>query len=495
MVISALLMTSCLEKFPEDAVLEEDAINTVMDADQAVLGIYASFKDANLYSGLLTLMPDIQTDLVYAIDGYTNRFGDVWRWEIQPTNSNVAAVYGSLYRLIGRCNFLLEGIAKIENTVHDNDYARLKQYKGEAHFARALAYSELVKLFCKDYDVATAPTTPGVVLVSSYADAGELTRASLEDSYQFILSDLEWAREYLDDDDESAVYYNQPYFSKYTVEALLARVYLYMDNAELAIEHASNVIESGEFALASVNEYTLSGSLSVNNYQYMWLMDESPEVIWKVGFQGPNSFGGALGTVFLNYRNGRGYTPDYVPARWVLDSYSYYDLRRTAFFQTLTTSHTHGLSWQLLIKYYGNYSFISQYNLYHMSMPKVFRLSEMYLVRAEAYAMEGSYANAGKDLTTLRKARYSSYSSTSIDADNWLDEIANERMQELYMEGFRLNDLKRWGKGFTREPQSNSVNPGDDMTINANNPLFVWPIPQHELDIPGANIEPNDSNN
>ncbi len=151
-VATALMATSCLEKFPEDAVLEDDAINSVIDADQAILGIYATFKDASLYSGLLTLMPDIQSDLVYAIDGYTNKYGDVWRWEIQPTNTNVKAVYGGLYKLIGRCNFLLEGIAKIESTVDDEGYAKLQQYKGEAHFARALAYSELVKCFCKDYE-------------------------------------------------------------------------------------------------------------------------------------------------------------------------------------------------------------------------------------------------------------------------------------------------------------------------------------------------------
>lgn len=493
---TALLASSCLEKFPEDAVLEKDAINTVTDADQAILGIYATFKDASLYSGLLTLLPDIQGDFVYAIDGYSNRYGEVWRWEIQPTNTNVRAVYGTLYKLIGRCNFLLEGIAKIENMVDDDGFARLQQYKGEAYFARALAYSELVKLFCKDYDAAKAASTPGVVLVSSYSNAGELKRASLEDSYQFILDDLELAREYLDDEDSDGnVYYNQPYFTKYTVESLYARIYLYMDNAKLAIEHATNVIESGQFKLASVNEYTLSGSTSVNDYQYMWMMDESAEIIWKVGFQGPNSFGGALGTAFLNYRAGRGYTPDYVPASWVLDSYSTYDKRETAFFQRITTSHTHGLTWQLLIKYYGNYSFINNYNLYHTNMPKVFRLSELYLIRAEAYAMEGNYTYAAKDITSLRKARYTSYSSTSLDAGNWLNVISEERTKELYMEGFRLNDLKRWKKGFTREAQANSVNPGDELKISASNPLFVWPIPQHELDIPGADITPNDSNN
>ena len=70
----------------------------------------------------------------------------------------------------------------------------------------------------------------------------------------------------------------------------------------------------------------------------------------------------------------------------------------------------------------------------------------------------------------------------------------SERLRELFMEGFRLQDLKRWGKGFERKPQEQSVSDGSSLKIEAGNPLFVWPIPQHELDLPGSAIEPNESN-
>ncbi len=46
---------------------------------QALIGIYAQFKNSSLYSGYLTLLPDIQADQVYAVKGYTNVYGDVWR--------------------------------------------------------------------------------------------------------------------------------------------------------------------------------------------------------------------------------------------------------------------------------------------------------------------------------------------------------------------------------------------------------------------------------
>lgn len=73
---------SCLDKYPDDAIQAGQAIKTVDDANQAIIGIYAAFKDASLYSGRLTLLPDLQTDLVYAVTGYSNQYGDLWRWNI-----------------------------------------------------------------------------------------------------------------------------------------------------------------------------------------------------------------------------------------------------------------------------------------------------------------------------------------------------------------------------------------------------------------------------
>ena len=75
-----------------------------------------------------------------------------------------------------------------------------------------------------------------------------------------------------------------------------------------------------------------------------------------------------------------------------------------------------------------------------------------------------------------------------------MDIIEEERVKELYMEGFRLQDLKRWHKGFERTPQEQSLSNGSSLKIDKDNKLFVWPIPQPELESPGANIEPNESN-
>ena len=122
------------------------------------------------------------------------------------------------------------------------------------------------------------------------------------------------------------------------------------------------------------------------------------------------------------------------------------------------------------------------------------RLAEQYLIRAEAYCMQGDWAKATADLAALRNARHSGGASTNITKDNWMQTISDERVRELYMEGFRLHDLKRWNKGFQRQPQSSTQKEGSSLKIEAGNPLFVWPIPKNELEAPGSQIQPNESN-
>ena len=58
--ILALSMSSCLDKYPEDSIRMEQAINTAEDVDKLVMGIYDSFKSSALYSGNLTILPDLQ---------------------------------------------------------------------------------------------------------------------------------------------------------------------------------------------------------------------------------------------------------------------------------------------------------------------------------------------------------------------------------------------------------------------------------------------------
>lgn len=481
-------LTSCLEKIPGDFIPEDEGMATLADAEQTLTGIYSAYMSGALYSGYLTLCPDIQSDLVYAVQGNSNQYGTLWLWDIRSTNSEIEAVYAALYRVIGRCNFFLDQVDKLRESLTDDiEIQILDYYTGEVYCARALAYSELVKCFCKAYDPATADAELGVVLSDTYFGDKPMQRASLKDSYDFIISDLEKAQELLDEENDN---YDSPYFTSASAHAVHARVALFMKDWDAAVKHSSVLIDSDAFALATARSYVTS---SQSYLDYLWSNDTSFENIWRIGYTS-TSYGGAQGSVFLNFTNDfYYYYPDYVPAQWVLSLYDTADMRYNAYFAQLQTGYPHQLSWPLLIKYYGNESLMANM-IYHVNMPKPLRLAEQYLIRAEAYCEKGNFAAASADLTALRETRYSNGGTISVNSGNWQDMISDERVRELYMEGFRLNDLKRWGRGFERTPQSQSQSEGSSLKINAGDPLFVWPIPNHEIVSPGSQIQPNESN-
>lgn len=495
--LTAFAAVSCLDKVPGSAIPQPEAMQTFDDAEQTVTGIYSLFKSSALYSGLLTILPDLQTDMVYAVDGYSNTYGDIWQWKIRSTNAEIEAVYAALYQIITNCNFYLDRIEGVmAATTDDTKLQTLDLYTGEVYAIRALAYSELIKCYCKAYDPATAKDELGVVLRTTTIDPQPMPRASLYDSYQQVLADLAEAERLLDEDDDA---YSSAFVTRAMAYALHARVALYMQDWQSAIDYSTLLIESNDFALSSaVSLYTSD----MTYFDYMWNYDVATEIIWRIGFT-TTSYGGALGQTFLGFNNDYTYYyPDYVPAQWVLNLYSQADMRYSSYFYPLQTGYNHGLQWPLLVKYYGNQDFINNALIYHTVMPKPFRLAEQYLIRAEAYCRQATpnYSAASNDLSALRATRISGGGAVSLSADNYIEQIAAERVRELYMEGFRLQDIKRWGKlyrngeGFTRTPQSNSLAEGSSLTIKADNPLFVWPIPKHELEAPGSLVQPNESN-
>ena len=505
-IAACLAMTSCLEKMPKDAIGINMSMKTFPDAEQTLTGIYSAYMSGALYSGYLTLLPDIQADLVHAVQGNSNTYGPIWQWDIRPTNSEIKSVYGSLYTVIARCNFYLDKVDALkESLTDDDDITYLDYYTGEVYCARANAYAELIKCFCEAYDPANADTQMGVALDSTYFGAKPMGRASLKESYEFVIRDLEKAEELLEEDFD---FYTNPYVTDAAAKAIRARIALYMQDWQTAIDYSTELIESNAFALSTSSVYTSGtdyiqgGTRNFTYVDYMWTHDLSTEVIWQIGYT-TTSYGGALGQVFLNFTNDYTYFyPDYMPSDWVISLYGSSDARRNAYFRTLTTGYSGNPSLTLLVKYFGNHEDFIPYNIYHVCQPKPIRLAEMYLIRAEAYCRSEAkdYGKASADLKTLAAARGTSVGSVS--ASNWLSVISEERVKELYMEGFRLNDLKRWkdlpewskvqpaGRVFKREKQANAQN-GESSTkeIKTTDHRFVWPIPQHEIEAPGSGLK------
>lgn len=492
-IVAAFALSSCLEKFPKDYILDTEAMTSLNGAEQIVTGIYTAYMSSGLYSGYLTLVPDIQADLVMAVEGNSNTYGEIYQWTFRPTNREIESIYAGLYTVIGRCNFYLDQVDALRETLtNDIDIQTLDQYTGEVYCARGLAYAELIKCFCEAYKGdEEAKNQLGVVLRTSYFKEEPVKRANLKDSYARVIYDLEKAIELLDEDNS---YYDSAYFTQAAAQAIRARVALYMGDWQTAVDYSTKLINNTERFELSLASYTVTSD-GMNEVDYLWHYDSGYEVIWRIGYTS-TSYGGALGQNFLSFNNDYTYYyPDYVPAQAALKLYNSADARYNAYFAELQTGYSHQLSWPLLIKYYGNRELMSLY-IYHVNMPKPIRLAEQYLIRAEAYCNLGKYSAASTDLSALRKARMKSGSSTvSVSETNWLQTISDERVRELFMEGFRLNDLKRWGMGFERTTQASVQAEGSRLKVDASNPRFVWPIPKHEIEAPGSEVQGNPSNN
>lgn len=495
LIALAVVTTACsdfLTRYPDTAIPEQEAMQTLEDCDAVVLGIYSGFKNSTLYSGALTLGPDLQSDYVYAVKGFTNTYGDFYRWDIRPNDSYVEGVYGGLYKIASRCNYFMDYKAQVESNLQSKqDKDAFNRRLGDVYFARALAYADLIRFFCDAYDPATADKQLGISLVDTYVGAAEpKPRASLKESYEFVLNDLNRADELIPREGSDA-----EFFTKGAVWALKSRVYLYMQEWEKAKQYADTVMQKSYYALADATKQTHIDEETnerITEYDVMWRYDEGKEIIWKIAMSNTDR-GGSLGRVFLGYNSAKFY-PDYIPGQEVMDAYEHADARYPSFFADVQTGY--GFKTTVLRKYPGNADIDAGTGRYFVNMPKVLRLSEVYLIYAEACAHLGETKLANEALTKLGKKRIMNFGAASFGDNEILEAIYAERYKELIMEGFRLSDLKRWGKGFERKKQLNTIDgpSNNQLKVLPGRVEFTWPIPQHEIDATGGIVEPNPSN-
>lgn len=492
------MLFSCedfLTELPDTAVPEEEAMKTLSDAEQVVLGIYSTFKNPSLYSGAMVEASEVQSDLFYAAIGFTNQYGDFYRWEIRPNETVLLSIYGGLYQIVNRCNFFFDHKDEVEATLtKESDKELMKKYTADAAFMRAYAYHDLVRFFCKPYEPATADTDLGVPLYLHYRVEGKtveiLPRATLKECYEQMLKDLDLAASL-----EPRKGTNTPFVTQGAIAALRSRLALYMHKWKEAEDYATDVIDAKvdgvriyELADAYYNAFTPEGVLS-NKYEMMLTYDSSDEIIWKVSFSNTD-YTGCLGAFFMSVNSGR-YNPNYLPADWLMMSYKNYDRRYELGFPQQSTMHS-GVT-NVCCKYPGNPEIDGNAGPYFCNMPKMIRLSEVYLIRAEARCMQQLTRPACEDITKLLKARIKDYGSFLCEQAQLLGNIQNERARELVAEGFRLTDLKRWHLGFKREPQPGTLEGPhySGLKVNADDNLFVWPIPQHEITASGGVVVQN----
>lgn len=487
-LISTLVvaLTSCnMDKYPYDKIPIGSAVESFSDCLKLRTGMYQELRLIAISTNVTTA--EVQADGFLPLSYFGNQMGGLYRWETNASESSFGTIWSNCYITIAQCNLLIKGIRKLqtENIFTEKEAATAQNFLGEAYLIRAIAYSQLVDKFCVAYDPSTAENEYGIPLVDEYAPSSDNTkyppRNTLAATYQFIKEDIGLAKENLTTKGKQS----SEYLTTDALTAFETRIALLTKDYDTAIDYAEELIKEARYPLIS----------NLAKLQEMWRNDISTEVICQL-FSSKQELAPAMGSFFLDEVN---HKPVFIPSYDIINSYREKDIRVNSYFAidevAFSTNEKHRLV--LFKKYPGNPEMYEGVNNY-VNKPKIFRLAEQYLIAAEAYYMRagsGDEQNAYDVLYELMSARDGSIPYNPVTGLSLRQLIRAERERELYGEGFRLTDLKRYGEGFKRQaPQSVqlSYDRAMNLDIKANNTRWAWAIPKSEID---ANPQIKDQQN
>jgi hypothetical protein len=311
-------------------------------------------------------------------------------------------------------------------------------------------------------------------------------RSTVKETYEFIVSDLLKAADLMTEDKPAI------FASKEVAWALLARVYLYMEQHDKAIEYADKVINSGRYNLLKTDQF---------GAYFTFLPENNPETIFAIKIQATENMGkGSIGSLY----HGDGGWGEIFASKTYRDLlYKYPNDERTNFIDpdyiydddgNKIPDPTEDVGYLLQKRDGKSQYFINKYTyeggVPMLSSPIVLRLAEMYLIKAEAFAKTGKEAEAIEMVNIIRtRAGLSGdqlFTTGDLKGyDSVLDIVLDERRLELAWEGHRSFDLFRNNRPLDRsyvqpfgwsgprliEPTSNSIVhliPETEMALNPN---------------------------
>jgi hypothetical protein len=379
-------------------------------AISAVVGVYTynqgqgfAYSDANL-----TISTGLSADEISSTESYGDE-AEFYSYTLTPVNSEITTLWQYPYQSLYQVNDVLNGIANNNNL----SASFIKQITGEMKVVRALYYFNTVNLF------------GGVPLVTSidYNTTAHLPRASVNAVYTQILADLGDAVKKL-----PAAYPSSGHArpNLYTALALLAKVHLYQGQWQAAYNEADSIIKSGMY---SVTNTPLNGVF----------LDGSNEAIWQLpAISSENQT--AEARIFVP---NSGSTPNFLVTPFLLSQFEAGDQRLQNWIGTAVINNQN-------LYYPFKYK-----NVLASATPvedyMVFRLGEMYLIRAEAAAELNNLSGALADVNIIRARAGLAGSTANVTSQTAvLAAVMHERQTELCFEwGNRWFDLKRTGTAGT----------------------------------------------
>ncbi|MEJ7645620.1 MAG: RagB/SusD family nutrient uptake outer membrane protein [Chryseolinea sp.] len=432
--MSLLLASSCdniLEPEPVDLLTNDLVLNEPRDVANVEIGIYNAFRDM---AAVTVIAGDFTADMLI-FNGTFSQYRELGTKQISAANSSVNALYKSVYSTIYIANFMLERLPNVAGV----PTAQRNQAQGTAHFLRGYAYFVALNTF------GGVP----LVLTTDIETNRNIPRATTDEILSQITDDYNTALGLVPEDAS-----NDGFVGVHAVHAALARLNLYLGNWSQAASFATQVME-GDYALEPdfatvVNEDLTSESI----LDAVYTLADDP------GTDG--NFG--LNNLFVGRR-------EIIPSNETTFALSSTASGERFSSMSFDPSSLNGTDNGWSVAKYGTADADNNDVM-------VFRLAEMYLIRAEARAqldMVTGPNSAQSDINVLRERAAKEGDIITVPAvskSQMLRLIEDERRYELAFEGHRWYDLKRTGRL--------------DEVMSAFSPNWrteykLWPIPQSEI--------------
>lgn len=309
-VLAALTLCACdIDRLPTTSMAGEEIQKDPADKLEALVnGMYAQLK---VWSDPMHRLGEYAGDNIMIRGSSTDAFYEFISYSRTPNNYRLQNFWDYGYKAIAQASNIIKMIPESSD-------AEVNNKLGECYFVRGMMYFYLVRAFGRPYYQAPDKNL-GVPIVNGTPDniTSDLhlaDRATVEQTYEQAISDLKKAETLL------TVNQGSSYASKGAAEALLSRVYLYMSGtyenpnkeyAQLAVDYATKVINSGDYSLLPRDEFMKYNTYSPNDNK------ESIFVIRRVAseFSGYDHYYG-IGGMYSNI-GGMGWGEMYASAKYI----------------------------------------------------------------------------------------------------------------------------------------------------------------------------------
>ena len=467
------LLTSCddwLEVKPYDKISEEELLKSEEGYQKMLNGIYIDLNSEALYGKTLTVEMIEVMGGAYTIGTDNSVWGNYkdlssYKYATEYWRGRLDQTWNKAYALILNCNKILETIDENQHLFTGGSYYVVK---GEALALRAMLHFDMLRLFgpvySKDSDKKAIPyytkqtNTPEPILTAEEV-AGQVA-ADFEDARTLLANDPVKTEGTLmsgaQDGTSNFMRYRALRLNYYAVEALLARVYLYMGDKKDAFKYASDVIKTADNGIFPfVDKSLVTGSPADPDRIF------SSEVLFAL----TNT---SRGTIHKSF---------YDPSR--LPNYVFYmdnSLMSNIVFGGATTTggyqddYRYRANWIATgsNRYFYKYSDMVANGSIQNTMIPMLRLGEMFLIAAESQSND--LAKGVQYVNALRRNRGVANLQTLTP-----DLLKYEYIRELYGEGQLFYLYKRLNSDVITSANSNKNPKASDL-------IFVVPLPDSETE-------------